>query len=132
MDKGVIFKTGTALEGIHPKVKYGIWIFRHVLNDIAGVRCVVTSMWDGIHMQNSFHHYGMAADVRSNEIVSRPMKTRVLERVRELLGSEYDVVLEAPGHPNEHFHLEWEAGRPLRERWLAYVLLGGEPPSLED
>lgn len=124
MERGIIFKSGTSLYGLHPKIKMALWKVRRVLLE-AGYRTVVTSGWDYTHSQNSFHHYGMAVDIRSNEIPSMEMKREVLRRMATSLGPEYDVLLESPGKSNEHFHIEWEGGRAVREDWLAEVLVGG-------
>ena len=123
MDKGLIFKQGTSLWGVHPKIRQAIWEVRRVLNQ-SGYRCVVTSLWDGIHGENSFHHYGMAVDIRSNEIRSHPEKVEIRNRIKNRLGAEFDAILEAAGTGNEHFHIEWEAGRAIRETWITEVLLG--------
>lgn len=123
MDKGIIFKAGTSLWAVHPKIRKAIWEAKGVLND-AGYRCVVTALWDGIHSENSFHHYGMGVDIRSNEIRTTPQKKEVRDRIQNRLGGEFDVLYESPGTANEHFHIEWEAGRNLRDQWVREVLLG--------
>lgn len=131
MERGIIFKSGTSLYGLHPKIRTAIWKARRVFLD-AGHRLVVTSAWDFTHGQNSFHHYGMAVDFRSQEIPTG-MKATILARLKQALGGEFDVILEDLGGGNEHFHVEWEAGRDLRESWLSQVLLGaGEAVPAEE
>lgn len=123
MERGIIFKQGTSLYGLHPKVRAAIYKARKVFLD-AGYRLVVTSAWDYTHGQNSFHHYGMAVDFRSQEIPSAAMKREIRDRLKRALGGEFDVILESLGGSNEHYHVEWEGGRHIREDWLAQVLLG--------
>lgn len=123
MERGVIFKSGTSLYGLHPKVRAAIYKARKVFLD-AGHRLVVTSAWDFTHGENSFHHYGMAVDFRSQEIPNLAMKREIRDRLKRALGGEFDVLLEGVGSTNEHYHVEWEAGRNIREAWLAQVFLG--------
>jgi len=123
MDKGILFKDGTSLYGVHPEIRRAIWVAKETLNSF-GFRCVVTSLWDGFHSENSFHHYGMAVDLRSNEIAALSRKQEVRDRIKLQLGSGFDVVLEGANTPNEHFHIEWEHGRPMRDEWVREVFLG--------
>jgi len=123
MDKGMIFKDGTSLYGAHPEIRRAIWIAKEVLNSF-GYRCVITSLWDGFHSENSFHHYGMAVDLRSNEVRTLGEKNRIGERIQLQLGRGFDVILEGVNTPNEHFHIEWEHGRPMRDEWVREVFLG--------
>jgi len=123
MDKGVIFKDGTSLYGVHPQIRRAIWEAKEVFNSF-GYRCVVTSLWDGSHSQNSFHHYGMAADLRSNEVRTLSEKTSIREALKVRLGGGFDVILEGISTPNEHYHIEWEQGRNQRDEWVREVFLG--------
>lgn len=125
---GVIIKGGCSIHGCHPMILKAVWVMRDMLEAIAGVRCVLTSAWSHTHGKGSFHHYGMAIDVRSKEIATTALKMDVLARVKEVLGPEYDVLLEDLGGDNEHYHIEWEGGRPVREKWLTYIFLGGPEP----
>lgn len=127
MDRGIILKDGTSLWGAHPAIMRAIWAARTALHE-RGARCVVTSLFDGTHSENSFHHYGMAVDIRSKELSSPSIKRAVRDRISELLGPEYDVILEAHNTPNEHYHIEWEGGREIREEWLAHIFAGQPAP----
>lgn len=74
-----------------------------------GITVVVTSGTDGKHMQNSKHYEAAALDVRSKQPFKTPKeKLDFLAAVMERLGDNYYGLLEAPGNPNEHFHIEFD------------------------
>ena len=54
----------------------------------------------------SAHYRGDAIDVRSNSLPS-VIKPAVLHDIQKTLGRDYVVLLEAPGRPQEHFHIHW-------------------------
>lgn len=85
-----------------------------------GKDCVVTSICDGRHRWDSFHYSGMAVDLRSKHLAP-DQKDRVLRKLRSRIGDGWDVILEARNDTNEHYHLEFDAGRPIREEYLAQL-----------
>jgi len=73
-----------------------------------GVDLVFTSGVDGKHGYRSKHYRGDAVDVRSKHLRLLPTKLKVLNSIREILGTSYDVILEDEGQPNEHYHIEYD------------------------
>lgn len=69
--------------------------------DMLGIDCEITSGDDGDHMVGSKHYEGLALDFRIRTIEQR-LQGPVAIAVREALGDEYDVVLEAT-----HLHVEY-------------------------
>lgn len=67
-----------------------------------GVDAVVTSGSDGKHMKESKHYLNHAIDLRIFHIVPERHHTLV-QRCKELLGKDFDVVLEG-----DHVHLEYD------------------------
>lgn len=70
--------------------------------DEVGRSMVITSLNDGQHMTTSFHYRGLAADLRIwNLPPIDPKDVRL--RIAEILGKDYDVVLE-----KDHIHVEYD------------------------
>src|SRR5437762_873988 len=67
----------------------------------------VTSANDGVHKPNSFHYVDRALDFRTHDLTA-DQKHGWLAAVKIRLGSEYDVLLEDEGKPNEHMHIEFD------------------------
>lgn len=65
----------------------------------------LTACLDGKHKQGSLHYKGLAVDIRSKHIADA-QKDSVLASIKLALGPDYDVLLEARGEVNEHFHVE--------------------------
>jgi len=66
---------------------------------------VITSGVDGTHMRASKHYDGLALDIRSKGMFD---KKGTLQRLKTVLGSDFDVILEAEGKDNEHIHVEFD------------------------
>lgn len=60
----------------------------------------ITSGRDGKHMQGSKHYLGLAIDIRTRDMKNQE---RVLNSVKKILGSLYDVILES-----DHMHIEFD------------------------
>ena len=79
---------------------------------LTGREIVVTCGIEGYHRSDSFHPRGKAVDVRSNHY-SEAEKSKLLAKWTRVLNPQlkegvktFDVILEARGEPNEHFHIE--------------------------
>jgi len=73
---------------------------------IKGVRACVTSVMDGRHSSNSLHYQGKAFDVRTwadtrGNQMSVNEKEAIANKVRDILGGDFDVVVEST-----HIHIE--------------------------
>lgn len=64
--------------------------------------CVITSANDSKHGPNSLHYKGQALDLRTRHINGQGLQL-VVDKLKEALGSQFDVVLES-----DHLHLEWQ------------------------
>lgn len=67
----------------------------------------VTAGIDGVHKKGSKHYTGDALDFRTKQL-EPTQKTDYIEMVKQLLGPDYDVILEAVGTDNEHGHAEFD------------------------
>lgn len=111
----VRFKSGRVIPLMHPMLARGLWMLCEIIHSETGKVPVVTSIWDQTHSDVSLHFIGCAADVRSKTL-SNEEKDRVLMRAISTLGDEYDLLIEDPDGPNEHFHLEWDKGKFNRSK----------------
>ena len=66
---------------------------------------LVTSGNDSKHKVGSLHFVDRALDFRTKHL-STAEKHQLVAAVKKRLGSDYDVILESEGKPNEHLHIE--------------------------
>lgn len=103
----MILKEGVSLKGVQPQVAIGIMVVNEVYA-IHGFNLVVTSITDSKHGDKSLHYKGLAFDCRTKHIEDTENKTSIYLKVKEMLGKEWDVILEDVGGPNEHIHCEFD------------------------
>jgi hypothetical protein len=70
---------------------------------------VITSGSDSTHMTGSKHYTGEALDLRSKTLGA--LKPTVVATLRAELGTQFTVLLEHEGTPNEHVHIQVKKGR---------------------
>lgn len=93
------------IHGLHPKMQIAncraavVW-FRH------DQELVITSGLEGTHSEKSLHYRGRACDYRTSYF-SREKALVVAEELRQVLGPDYDVVVE-----NTHIHCEYDPSNP--------------------
>lgn len=68
-----------------------------------GLDAIITSAADGKHMARSKHYTGDALDFRRWNADAKGVTVSVLRSLKDLLGSDYDIVLEST-----HFHVEYD------------------------
>ncbi len=71
--------------------------------DTFGFDCVVTSLADGKHKPTSFHYKDLAVDLRTRHVDSRATLEQIIQSISNVLGPDYDVVLEG-----DHLHVEFD------------------------
>jgi hypothetical protein len=102
------------LDGLTTQAALGMCIVAAVYRRIdPGASCTFTSVNDSKHGIGSLHHCregkytdGLcrAFDVRTKDVTAN--KLYLVQEVKASLGPDFDVVLEDPGGPNEHMHVE--------------------------
>ena len=68
--------------------------------------CVITSANDSKHGPNSLHYKGQALDLRTRHLNGQGLQS-VYHKLKESLGEQFDVVLEA-----DHIHIEFDVHEP--------------------
>lgn len=91
---------------IHPRLFGALAVAADVWEQYGATELVVTSLNDGNHRIGSFHYHGEAADLRTKNLPSSYAKRNAVDQLARTLGRDWDVLLEDPGGPDEHAHLE--------------------------
>lgn len=95
-------KPGVKLKGMTPQISLAADICRSVYEWFGEYDCTITSCTEGKHKRASAHYSGRAIDIRTRHIPESEWADLV-EALRENLGPEFDVILEA-----DHIHVEWD------------------------
>lgn len=94
-------KNGVSLRGMQPQVLLAVQVALQAYTD-AGYDLVITSCTDGKHSRGSRHYVGLAVDFRIRH-VDKESLPEIYRRIKEALGTEYDVILE-----KTHIHVEYD------------------------
>lgn len=94
-------KSGVLLESLSPQMVLAALIVDRAYSDHAH-ECTITSGSDGKHKAGSLHYVGDALDFRTRDVEEAVM-TELVATIKERLGENYDVVVEA-----DHLHCEYD------------------------
>ena len=94
-------KSGVEMVNISPQITLAIQIAHSVYSQF-NTDCVITSLTDGKHRENSLHYKGLAVDLRTRNI-QKDQKIPLINTLRSEIGENYDVVLE-----KTHVHIEYD------------------------
>jgi len=97
----VRLKAGVRLTDLSPQIVLAAMIVREAYGSAS---CTITSANDSKHSTLSLHYKGQALDFRTKDYPGN--KQALVTSIKERLGADFDVVLEALGTDNEHLHLE--------------------------
>ena len=100
-------KSGVKLTDLSPQIVLAMMVAEEVFAEF-GVPLVVTSVNDGKHSAESWHYKGRAFDARTKYPDLDGRESELRDKVKEALGDDFDVVMEAIGEDREHLHVEWE------------------------
>lgn len=100
-------KAGVRLTDLCPQMVLGAVIVERVF-DAFRAECVITSANDSKHGEMSWHYKGRALDFRTKYDSMNGQEQALRDSIKEALGQDFDVVLEAVGTPNEHIHVEYD------------------------
>jgi hypothetical protein len=103
-------KSTVNLTGLVPQMVLAYVIAREVFRGF-GALCVITSANDSVHGPNSLHSRDgicRAIDLRTKYPALDGRELELRNAVREALGPQFDVVIEAIGTENEHMHVEYD------------------------
>lgn len=100
-------KPGVKVFGVRPEIVYALHVVDGVWLSFGLDGPTITSCRDGMHSQKSLHNVGAAVDIRSRDI-DAALKLAILEKLKECLTDEFDVLLEYRGEAREHYHIEFQ------------------------
>ena len=94
-----MIKSGVDLRGHSPQMAIAYTIATKCYGQYD---CVITSANDSKHGPNSLHYKGQALDLRTRHLNGQGLQS-VYHKLKESLGDQFDVVLEA-----DHIHVEYQ------------------------
>lgn len=95
-------KRGVKLRGMRPEMVLAIMVAEGVYAELGYPLLTITSGGEGRHSRGSLHYAGLAVDFRTRHM-ERGDRRAAADMLRENLGAEFDVVLEA-----SHLHCEFQ------------------------
>jgi hypothetical protein len=106
-------KPGVRFATITPALLHMLGVVERLSRSLFGLPAeglVITSGSDSTHMAGSKHYTGEAIDLRSKTL-NQTSKSGLIGTLRAELGSQFTVLLEHDGQPNEHVHIQVKKGR---------------------
>lgn len=100
-------KHGVRLTGLMPQTVLAMLIVERIY-ERRGLECVLTSVNDSKHSDNSWHYRGAAFDARTKQAALEGQEQVLRDEVQAALGIDFDVVIEDIGTENEHLHVEYD------------------------
>jgi hypothetical protein len=102
---GFAVKSGAVVPTTH-EMRYAAQVVARVWQQ-HGFTATLTSGLDGEHKDDSLHYSGLATDWRTKNLPAIT-KQQMIAEVADILGRDYDVLIEYAGTPNEHMHIEYD------------------------
>lgn len=94
--------TGCRIFGIQNEVILGLMVVNDIFERV-GIDLILTCVTDSKHSGTSLHYVGHAVDIGLPPADKRDV---VIQRMRENLGDDFDVILE-----ENHIHMEYQPKR---------------------
>jgi hypothetical protein len=107
MEEAMRLKAGVKLADLEPQMALAAFVVARIF-ERRGLEAVITSANDSKHSAASWHYKGRALDFRTKFDSLNGMEESLREEIKDALGEEFDVIVEALGTDNEHLHLEYD------------------------
>lgn len=95
-------KKSVSLVKIQPQLLLAMIAVRDIYDSLKR-DCIITSICDGTHSENSLHYVGLAFDVRIKNIPTKSEIDSIVNQIRASLTPDFDIVLEP-----DHIHIEYD------------------------
>jgi hypothetical protein len=102
----LFLKAGVRITGMRPEILLAAVAAERVYEE-AGHDLTITACLDGKHTAGSLHYAGAAIDVRTRDFAPAAVQ-KILARIKDCVGADFDVLLEA-----DHIHIEFQPKTPL-------------------
>ena len=104
----MLLKPGVRLKCLRREIRRALNVIEEVYINIAGHESIITSTDEGTHSPGSLHYAGQAVDIalpgaHNMYVRSTASVNVVVKKLKEMLGKDYDVVLE-----KDHIHVEYD------------------------
>jgi hypothetical protein len=99
--KTIKIKEGATIAGLDLRMRPAMIAAAKVYNRY-GFALTITCGLDGEHSAGSMHYYGLAIDLRTRFFVGIIEPKVVADKIQEILGSSFDVILHST-----HIHIEY-------------------------
>lgn len=106
--------SATVVVSMHPSALHAMEVVDRVWRKIVGRHARITGLGEEGHSEGSLH-YGIPGDIRTRafdvDADEEALPTHLRDEVdaelrRRLPRGEFDIILEASGTPNVHYHIE--------------------------
>jgi len=94
----MLIKAGVDISRLRPEIRKKLNEIARIVWETEHQELVITSTYEGSHSEGSLHYANLAVDIR---IYKHGLELR--SDLRNKLGSDYDVILEA-----DHIHIEYD------------------------
>ena len=99
-------KPGVRITGMRPEILLAAVAAMEVYKAVGHDR-MITACLDGKHMAGSLHYAGAAIDLRTRDVAPADVQ-KLIARIKECLGDDFDVLLEV-----DHIHIEFQPKQSL-------------------
>jgi len=94
----MLIKAGVDISRLRPEIRKKLNEIARRVWSIEKEELIITSTYEGSHSEGSLHYADLAVDIRRHK-----NGTLVRQELRDKLGMDYDIVLEA-----DHIHIEYD------------------------
>jgi len=94
----MLIKAGVDISRLKPPIRRKQSQIARIVWEIEKEELVVTSTYEGNHSERSLHYVDLAEDIRRHK-----KGQEVIDRLRNELGIDYDIVLKS-----DHIHIEYD------------------------
>jgi hypothetical protein len=105
----ISLKVGVRILGLRAELLLGILVVNSVYEEF-NIDLEITCLIEGVHSVASLHYAGQGVDLGVHRIPA-DKRVEVLNKAKNALGEDFDLLHEYVGLPNEHFHLEYQPKR---------------------
>ena len=97
----MLLKAGVDISRLNPEIRRTLTPLEKLYRARAEQEIIITSTYEGNHLPSSLHYHNDAIDIRWP--VGEQRRKELVNRIKEMLGKDFDVVSEL-----NHIHIEYD------------------------